>query len=961
MAEYTSDQLRLILAMSADITSLQNSLKKATGDTKKAADNMNTSLNSIGTRGAGADPTRRMQDSISKMQGSMRAATGNMTAQLNDISTTLLSGSSPFTVMVQQGSQVTQILQEMAATAQRTGQSFSVFQLIGGAFKNLLSPMSLVVNGLILIAGTILPKVIAMFTQSTGDIKKNMEALKGIVDTYGILDPAAQKVIQTFLRQQEVVDVLEKMKKSIADLGAMSLDTLSTSIVKFADLASAAMDLKGPVEGAKLVDAFKTRWQDLIDTIEAGKDPMEAITALITDLGKAEDFAPGIGFKEMADTLKNDVLPNLQKTHDTQAAVIQLQKVLAKGGGEAAESQKKYNDAMQKMQDMAEGPLSDVEKVLEQHKIALEAATKAGGDYATQLGKITAANLTMENAMAALQTKGIEGMVSDLNLASTDLEKLFMSLEGGSWGKGFHDLSKSTAYGAFGFTKGTFASSMRAADPSLKGVSDAIIWGQRESLEMQKKAFSGLVKMNAAAIVAAGGTPNATNLYMAHFLGSGAAQKIIRNPQQAPGLSADALRNHPELRGKTGAEIQAMISQKVNAKSASLGLADQKETVDVAKQEAEIRGEIGTAMDENIRKQEEALKFAELRRDLEKKAAEEGRAVSQEEIARAKEIAAAWGQTQGAVAGHKKELADAKTLADALRSVETKTSEINAELEAVNALGGAYDQLLYKKEKAGIIAVLTAKASADGTAATKEEAAAIERVADAQAKAVATQAAYNQAQKDITKSTKLSQEQAKQLAETYADMATQFFSGFISDMRAGKSATEALSNALGRLGDQLLDMALNMLFKQLFGNLFGVAGGGIAGGVTGGGVGLYKAGGTVGMSRHQDGRRFNPLLWSGAPKFGAGGFVGLRPGEVPIIAHRGELVIPASGLATTKSSNDNSVTTNNVAIKVDKNTASVTETNNLALAKKMNAAVQEVIVREQRSGGLLAGTGPGYR
>jgi hypothetical protein len=54
----------------------------------------------------------------------------------------------------------------------------------------------------------------------------------------------------------------------------------------------------------------------------------------------------------------------------------------------------------------------------------------------------------------------------------------------------------------------------------------------------------------------------------------------------------------------------------------------------------------------------------------------------------------------------------------------------------------------------------------------------------------------------------------------------------------------------------------------------------------------FAAGGTVGLSGQQDGRKFSPALWSGAPRFAAGGMVGLRPGEMPIIAHRGEIIVP---------------------------------------------------------------------
>jgi hypothetical protein len=61
--------------------------------------------------------------------------------------------------------------------------------------------------------------------------------------------------------------------------------------------------------------------------------------------------------------------------------------------------------------------------------------------------------------------------------------------------------------------------------------------------------------------------------------------------------------------------------------------------------------------------------------------------------------------------------------------------------------------------------------------------------------------------------------------------------------------------------------------------------------ILGGGVGLFKGGGTVGFSSGRS-KMVHPSVFAGAPHFAAGGIVG---DEVPIIAHKGETVVPKGG------------------------------------------------------------------
>lgn len=1001
------DELRVALVVNANIKGMQTAMRQMQALMKGTAENIDESLSKIGQRGG--DPTRKLQDGISKMQGSMRAATGNMTAQLNDITSTLLSGSSPFTVMVQQGSQVTQILQEMASQAKRTGQAFSIFSLLGGAFKNLISPMSLVVNGMILLGGMALPKLIDLGKSWLGisgetekKLKEEASALENLTKKYGDLLPAMQRVQKARDDAAAKQDIAGALATSTAEVWKPTQEAINGVVTQVEDLRDALRDFAGDdrsvaqmgmsfdelLEKVKNNTATVAELQTLVSNIRAanlklGGDPeleklaqtIEAMIPALTLAGRetqnleadaraAENsllgmheaatlFAQAMG---LSGPVVDQLLEGLEKLSPEVSKIgTQIKDQLGAAFEEAAKKQKAYDEAMKKMEETAQGPLNDVEKVLEQHKIALENATGSAQRYNAELAKTNALNQLNVQQSEQLGELAVSGL-------SNYADKVAM-LESG--GRADAKNKDSSASGLFQFLDKTFLTVARSMD-EFSALTDQQIMAQKNNVEVQKKVFEKFTAQNAAVLDKHGVNINDATLYMAHVLGAGTAARVAKADPSRPIadiVGPKAARINPTLLGnRTVAETMAAFARKTGTASAEVNLKTQKDMVDSTREEAQIRGEISTQMDENVRKEEEAVKLAELMRDLRKKAAEEGRSVTQEEEAQAKRIAAAWGQTQGAIEGHKKALADAKTLTDAIASYQTRTDKINAELEVVNALGGAYDKLTYEQEKAATVAALLAKARADGVEATASEKEQIERIADAYAKAQATQEQYQNGQKDFHKSQKDNIQTATQLADTYAGMATQFFSGFISDLRNGKSATEALSNALGRLGDQLLDMALNSLFQNLFKNMFGVGGG------AGQGLSFFPAaptmhgGGTVGLSRHFDGRRFPAGMWAGAPRFQSGGVVGLRPGEVPIIAHRGELVVPAGQVNRGGSVTGDDNRQYNVAIKVDSNgRANLTEGNGTVLGKKLNMAVQEVIAKEQRSGGLLAGTGPGRR
>lgn len=121
-------------------------------------------------------------------------------------------------------------------------------------------------------------------------------------------------------------------------------------------------------------------------------------------------------------------------------------------------------------------------------------------------------------------------------------------------------------------------------------------------------------------------------------------------------------------------------------------------------------------------------------------------------------------------------------------------------------------------------------------------------------------------------------------------------STFFSDLASGaKSFGDALRDLVRSFAAAVGKMAAEALAADIMGKLFkSPAGGGSGGGslfttALGWLVGLFHQGGIVGAGGMT--RRVNPLVFAGAPRYHAGGMVGLAANEVPAILQKGEEVL----------------------------------------------------------------------
>jgi hypothetical protein len=259
------------------------------------------------------------------------------------------------------------------------------------------------------------------------------------------------------------------------------------------------------------------------------------------------------------------------------------------------------------------------------------------------------------------------------------------------------------------------------------------------------------------------------------------------------------------------------------------------------------------------------------------------------------------------------------------------------------------DEAKVAAEAATISEQLLAAAKTQGLEETEELTAKIQGQARAMAEAGLSAQQLATKQREFAKS---QAETARQLQAFNDQMATVFksaISGFISDLRRGEDAGEAFANMLDRIIDGLINMALEALFsKQLLGGLFGGGGFAFAGPW---GAATMAAGGIVGDPSNPR-VPADPAWWKGAPSFATGGMV-MPSGAIPILAHAGEVIVPRNRVGQLGSDTIN----NNNRISVSVNTgpdriiADVEQ--GKQLGRMIDGAVQVILLRESRPGGLL--------
>jgi hypothetical protein len=309
------------------------------------------------------------------------------------------------------------------------------------------------------------------------------------------------------------------------------------------------------------------------------------------------------------------------------------------------------------------------------------------------------------------------------------------------------------------------------------------------------------------------------------------------------------------------------------------------------------------------------------------------------------------------LADHKKVQAErAKTLEQAMSDIQSQTEARNR-LNAINADStlktdertAALQREAAAVEAAAVEERLLNEAKQENKTITPELAAQIHALAEAYADAGLKASQLGVEQQKTAADTAKHIEEMRALSQQISQLGASAVSGLVSDLRNGVDAGEAFNNMLGRILDSLIQMSIQSLFSPK-------GFGGIISSLLGVPVGTAHSGGIVGQTAFPQ-RKVNPMVFANAPRFASGGVVGLKPGEVPIIAHRGEIIVPNARRLASGAGSGGGVTNNIGRIGVSVNTGpdriAATTQDGKRLGEEINKVVQMVIVKESRPGGLL--------
>lgn len=192
MAATAQDAGALLVRIEASQSKFEKQMAAIAARAAKDAGNIERSFQKANDNSArGFDHAGKQ---VERSLGAQRAAVTNLSFQLNDISQGLLSGTSPFTIMVQQGSQVAQALQGAG------GGLVGAVKTLGGAFAQMVNPVSLASFALIGLTGAAV-KYLSTLGGETKDaneiLKAHAELIRSFDAAFGIAEKGAKRYSAT--------------------------------------------------------------------------------------------------------------------------------------------------------------------------------------------------------------------------------------------------------------------------------------------------------------------------------------------------------------------------------------------------------------------------------------------------------------------------------------------------------------------------------------------------------------------------------------------------------------------------------------------------------------------------------------------------------------------------------------------------------------------------------------------
>lgn len=280
--------------------------------------------------GAAADKAATSVQKLGNVSKVAAGQTGNLAAQFNDIAVTLASGQSPFTIALQQGTQISQVLNSLGTG----GGVKATLGAIAGGFAQMINPISLVTIGVIALGGA----AIQWLSSLGGELPKVNDILKEHDRLVKELGPAYEAALKG--QDDYVAGSREFAKAMLAANAAIAQATIlraaQGTIGARGGLASGGgtSGLTQILSSGAAIEPARKAIQDFIDSVDAGKPKVQDFQNAIGDLVSTgaitqDTFNKITGvMKELID-VQSQLGASAQNLTTAQAAYAELQTAIA--------------------------------------------------------------------------------------------------------------------------------------------------------------------------------------------------------------------------------------------------------------------------------------------------------------------------------------------------------------------------------------------------------------------------------------------------------------------------------------------------------------------------------------------------------------------------------------------------------------------------------------------------------
>jgi len=352
MAEST-DLQRLVVSMEARFTTFNKELNKLTGSVDKEV--------------------TKVERRFKGLNDNLAGQTANLAAQFNDIGVQLASGTSPLTVALQQGTQISQVLGDTK------GGAAGAVKALGAAFASVVSPLSLVTIGIIALGGAAIQYIgsaIGEVETLDDHLKAHSGLIKRIKDAYG----EAAEGLEQYARESTAV-LETQTRASIIKLQA-DLEKLTKTFTRSL-MESPKLLPTNPTAGiievdTNSVDRAQSKYQAFADAIrklqgeaQRGEPNVRAFQAAVSAIANANP-----GDKELQ-KLANELLEMSKQAYEVEGALAVARRAIGLIGDVASGQVgqiKELTKALDELGRIGLPNLTDRERALEAYNKAIGAA-----------------------------------------------------------------------------------------------------------------------------------------------------------------------------------------------------------------------------------------------------------------------------------------------------------------------------------------------------------------------------------------------------------------------------------------------------------------------------------------------------------------------------------------------------------------------------------------------------------